>query len=144
MVVNYNYVNTAYDTNKEKVLSVLCNNAKEHIELPNKVYIQISKLEPNVLGDTVLDFRLQNKIRLNSILNIKESVYVLSHELIHLSQIHIGQLKIHKNGNYIWENRQYMNLSKLKQLSFLEYQQLPWELDVAKKQQKLLENLLKI
>ena len=101
-------------------------------------------MEQNVLGDTVLDLRLQNKIRLNSKLSVKEAVYVLSHELIHLAQIHTGQLKFNKNGNYVWNNRQYMNLAKLKTLSYSEYQQLPWEQDVVEKQQNLLENLLKI
>lgn len=144
LVVHFNYVNSYIDTNKEKILTVVCQKAKDLLQLPDKIYIQITKLEQNVLGDTVLDLRLQNKIRLNSTLSVKESVYVLSHELIHLAQIHTGQLKFNKNGNYVWNNRQYMNLAKLKTLSYPEYQQLPWEQDVVEKQQNLLENLLKI
>lgn len=144
LVVHFNYVNSYIDTNKEKILTVVCQKAKDLLQLPDKIYIQITKMEQNVLGDTVLDLRLQNKIRLNSTLSVKESVYVLSHELIHLAQIHTGQLKFNKNGNYVWNNRQYMNLAKLKTLSYSEYQQLPWEQDVVEKQQNLLENLLKI
>lgn len=144
LVVHFNYVNSYIDTNKEKILTVVCKKAKNLLQLPDKIYIQITKMEQNVLGDTVLDLRLQNKIRLNSTLSVKEAVYVLSHELIHLAQIHTGQLKFNKNGNYVWNNRQYMNLAKLKTLSYSEYQQLPWEQDVVEKQQNLLENLLKI
>ena len=143
MLVKFIYSKTKENKPKESVLSKVCQVASQFVDLPTIIYIQFATLDIKILGETVIDIRNNNKILLNSVLTIKESVLVLSHELIHLSQIHTGKLSLHKNGNYIWEGKQYFNLAKLRELTYQEYQELPWELDVVKKQQNLLINLLK-
>ena len=143
ILVKYNYVNCKQDKRKESILSKVCNSARLQVELPNIIYIEHKFLDHAVLGETVIDLRSNRKISLNSRLTIKESILVLTHELVHLNQIHTNKLLLHKNGNYIWEGKQYGNIASLKTLSYYDYLQLPWEQDVAKIQQKLLENLLK-
>lgn len=124
------------------VVNKVCNTSKDFIELPDRLDIIVTDLDDSTHGETIVNLVHKNKIKLNHKLSLKESVFVLAHELLHISQIHRGILGIHKNGNYIWEGKQYMNLAKLKQLSYNEYLQLPWEQDVVLKQQKLLKNLL--
>ena len=142
--VKYNYIACKQDTGKEAVCNKVCYKAGNLIELPDTIYIEIKLIDKQILGETILDLRSYNKITLNSLLTIKECVLVLTHELIHLSQIHKKQLTLHKNGNYVWEGKEYINLAKLKTLAYYDYLQLPWEQDVVEKQQNLLENLLKI
>lgn len=124
------------------VVNKVCNTSKDFIELPDRLDIIVTDLDDSTHGETIVNLVHKNKIKLNHKLSLKESVFVLAHELLHISQIHRGILGIHKNGNYIWEGKQYMNLARLKQLSYNEYLQLPWEQDVVLKQQKLLKNLL--
>ena len=143
ILVKYNYINCKQDKGKESILSKVCNSAGLLIELPNIIYIEHKSLNHAVLGETVIDLHSNKKISLNNSLTIKESILVLTHELVHLCQIHTNKLSLHKNGNYIWEGKQYGNIASLRALSYYDYLQLPWEQDVAKIQQKLLENLLK-
>lgn len=141
--VRYNYLNSKQDLSKESVLNKVCQKVSKFLDLPSTIFIEIKLIDNQILGETILDLRSYNKITLNSLLTIKECVLVLTHELIHLSQIHKKQLTLHKNGNYVWEGKEYINLAKLKTLAYYDYLQLPWEQDVVRKQRFLLENLLK-
>lgn len=132
-----------HDYKKEQLLTKVCNKVRTELELPDQIIIEFSHLAHNNYGETVLDSRTKNRIRLNSNLSYQECVYVLSHELIHLSQIHIGQLTYSRNAEYVWENKVYCSFTELRNMCYNQYKMLPWELDVAKKQQKILEFLLK-
>jgi hypothetical protein len=57
-----------------------------------------------------------------------------------LNQIHTKRLGVRRDGKYLWDGQVYAVESPDKML-YKNYKNLPWEQDVAKKQQKLLENL---
>lgn len=132
-----------HDYKKEQLLTKICHKIKTELSLPDQIVIEFSNLAHNNYGETILDSRTKNRIRLNSNLSYQECIYVLSHELIHLSQIHIGQLTYSRNAEYVWENKVYCSFTELHNMCYNQYKMLPWELDVAKKQQKILEFLLK-
>ena len=74
-------------------------------------------------------------------LQINDIMIPLVHELIHLHQMHIGQLMITHAGVYIWEKQTYE--VDVTQMMYTDYLRLPWEADVADKQPKLMEEILK-
>ena len=132
-----------FDKNKEQLLDKVITNIREILLLPETIIIEFNNLQQNNYGETVLNTTVQNRIKLQYSLSYKESIFVLSHELVHLSQIQCGQLSYTKNGDYLWEGIKYCNCVELKTMPYEAYQQLPWELDVVKKQQKILDHLLK-
>jgi len=135
--------NTKQDKQKEVLIQQICLLASHKLVLPDKIIIIIQNLGHHVLGETLLDGKNSNKIKLNSNLGPKETIIVLSHELIHLSQITEKRLTFNKKGDYIWDNKVCCNYATIKSLDYNTYLQLPWELDVVKKQQDLLDYLLK-
>jgi len=132
-----------YDVNKQNLLTNVCKSVSTLLDLPNFLILEFNNLPENNYGETILDSRIKNRVRLNSNLNYKETIFVLSHELIHLSQIHTGLLSYNQKGEYVWEGKVYCNYVQLRQMPYNDYQNLPWELDVVKKQQKILDHLLK-
>jgi hypothetical protein len=107
--------------------------------LPNTIEIQFENMGKNIYGMTMLDPRFPNRIRLNQDLSITEYVLPLTHELIHLHQIFTNRLQCRSGGRILWENTVYK--VNMLEMSYNDYQQLPWELDVVEKQQKLLKLL---
>lgn len=138
-MVKFIYNTSIYDANREKIISNVFRLTKEHIELPDYLEIEFKKLNPNIYGETLLDTRFKNRIRLNEDLTCKEVIIPLIHELLHLNQIYIGRLVGNRDGSFIWDKRVYKT-SKSYDVS--EWEKLPWEVDVAQKQQKLLEKVL--
>ena len=63
-----------------------------------------------------------------------ESIKVISHELIHLTQYQSGQLKIGSTG-VIWQGNQVDNLL---------YEERPWELEAFSKQRNLSDKIEKV
>lgn len=143
VTTNFIYVDGHPDKSKETVINKTINIASKLYTLPTIVIFEMRKLGHSVFGETIVDPRQKNRIKLNVELGISETVYVLTHELIHLHQITTGQLQIGKNGSLIWDHGYKVEKNRLENLSYSEYMQLPWEADVVKKQQVLLENLLK-
>jgi len=137
------YIDGRFDSNKEIVLNKVVNVAKQHFKLPDKIIFEMRKLGFSTYGETIVDPRYKNRIKLNIDLGINETVYVLTHEIIHLSQITTGQLAMGRNGSYVWDFGYEIPKHKVYNLSYAEYLQLPWEADVVKKQQFFLEKLLK-
>lgn len=135
------FPDTSHDINKEKLCNIVVSKCASLIKLPNKIVLEFRKLHDSVYGEAILNSK--DRIRLNVGLSLQETVLVLVHELIHISQIHVGQLTFSKKGDYIWENKVYCNVASIKTMAYKTYTQLPWELDVAKKQQNLLKLLLK-
>lgn len=119
-----------------KRLVELCHN---QINLPNDIQIEFRKLDPNEYGQTSLNPRYKNRITINSDLSLSEIVKPIIHELCHMSQLHENRLYKHRDETYIWEGKKY----KLKSnMTYQDYRNLPWELDVAEKEQKLYSVIL--
>lgn len=144
MPIKFVYVDGSGDHKKELLLTKVCELAKRYYALPKIIIIEMRKLGKSMFGETVVDPLHKNVIKLNVDLNIRESIYVLTHELIHLSQITCGQLSVSRKSELVWNHSYKISKDKLSKLSYDEYQQLPWEVDVVKKQQVLLDILLKI
>ncbi len=140
MIRFYYYRGESPDSQREKVASYVCNRLRDYLDLPDTIEIEFVHLGPSNYGETLIDYRKPNRIRINLDLSINDIVIPLTHELLHLEQIKQGRLTNTRSGDILWENQVY----KVKQsLSYKDYLALPWEEDVAKKQQKVLKNLVK-
>lgn len=138
-MVKFIYNTSIFDINREKVITNIFLLTKKYIELPEYLEIEFKKLNPNIYGETLLDTRFKNRIRLNEDLTCKEVIIPLIHELLHLNQIFVGRLVGNRDGSFIWDKRVYRTG---KSPDVREWENLPWEVDVAQKQQKLLEKVL--
>ena len=138
-MVKFIYNTSIFDINREKVITNIFLLTKKYIELPEYLEIEFKKLNPNIYGETLLDTRFKNRIRLNEDLTCKEVIIPLIHELLHLNQIFVGRLVGRRDGSFIWDKRVYKTS---KSPDVREWENLPWEVDVAQKQQKLLEKVL--
>ncbi len=128
------------DIEKAKVATSLCQAASLYIALPDNIIVELVDLGHNAYGESTLTFNKESKVRINLQLSTKEMIYPLVHELLHLNQIHEGRLSVTIFGDYVWEGKTYkLNQSKM---SYKEYTQLPWELDVTSREQQLLANIL--
>ena len=128
------------DLNKESVCTKICNNAVEHLSLPNDLVIEFVRLKKHNHGDTYVHYKDGPRIRLNLDLLLNDIVIPLVHELIHLEQLHLGKLMINHEGLYIWEKKPY-NIDTT-QIPYEEYLQLPWERDVNNRLPNLLSLIL--
>lgn len=137
------YIDGKPNANKELVINNTISIAAEYYPLPQHIIFEMRKLGHSVFGETIVDARQKNRIKLNIDLGLRETVYVLTHEVIHLSQITTGQLAMGRNGSVIWDHGYIVDKNKLSKLSYKQYMELPWEADVVKKQQFLLEKLHK-
>jgi len=126
---------------KCKLIQIICDKVEELLHLPTEVDIEFTALSPSTYGDTMVDYKNQIRIRLNKDLQINDIMIPLVHELIHLHQMHIGQLMITSAGVYVWEKQTYE--VDVTQMMYTDYLRLPWEADVADKQPKLMEEILK-
>lgn len=138
-MIRFIYRGNSYSEPREKIVENIINIARKFIELPEQIEIEFLDLSPAVYGETVLDYRFRNRIRLNENLNTKDIIIPLIHELLHLNQVVCGYLSAKRNGAYVWKKKIY---SLGQNYSYNEYKSLPWEMDVAQKQQKLLEKVL--
>jgi|694.fasta_scaffold15923_3 hypothetical protein len=128
------------DIEKAKVATSLCQAAFLYIDLPDNIIVEFIDLGHNAYGESTLTFNKESKVRINLQLSAKEMIYPLVHELLHLNQIHEGKLSVTRFGDCVWEGKIYkLNQSKM---SYKEYTQLPWELDVTSREQQLLANIL--
>lgn len=128
------------DIEKAKVATSLCQAASLYIALPDNIIVEFVDLGSNMYGESTLTFNKDSKVRINLQLSAKELIYPLVHELLHLNQMHEGKLSVTRFGDCVWEGKTYkLNQSKM---SYKEYTQLPWELDVTSREQQLLANIL--
>lgn len=142
MQTKFLYIDGTKSLQKEVLINKVVNIASIDFSLPECIIFEMRKLGPSTYGQTIVDPRQKNRILLNIDLGLHETVFVLTHEIIHLHQITTGQLTIGKNGSLIWDHHYQVDKNRLNSLSYIEYSQLPWEIDVVKKQQVLLEKLL--
>lgn len=150
MNISFFYKDCEPNIEKEKVITNTCILAKKYVMLPDVLDIEIQNFSsPNyqrqyryVLAETVLDSRLKvNRIRINSELNQKEVIIPLVHELVHLNQIVENRLSVYRNGDIFWEGKRYQLKDPTKS-TYDYYENLPWEIDVRAREQKLLKNIL--
>ena len=140
MIRFYYYKGVSPDNQKEKIATYVCNRLRDYLDLPDIIEIEFIQLGPSSYAETIVDYRYPNRIRINLDLSLNDIVIPIVHELLHLEQIKQGRLTNTRFGDILWENKVY----KVKQnLPYRDYLALPWEEDVAKKQQIVLKNLLK-
>lgn len=139
--IRFIYSSDKYDKNRELVLTNVIDIVANQIELPKNIEVQFVKLNDSIYGETTVDPRFKSRIKLHEDLSAKECIVPTIHELLHLCQIHIGQLSGRRDGSYLWEGKVYPRIDSI---TLEQWKSLPWERDVAEKQQKLLEKVLKI
>jgi len=140
--IRFMYEGNDYDLNREKTITKIIESVSQQIQLPNELVIFIADLGEAVYGNTSLDYRFKNRITVNK--NLQESgiIEVLVHELIHVNQVHTGQLSVTRTGSYVWRGRNY-KVQNYETSDHRQYAQLPWEKDVVKKQHIILTETLK-
>lgn len=135
--------NYKQDISLNNLVDKLIQKTNNYLELPSLIIIEFTKLDNNIYGGIVLTNTIKNRVLINLSLQYKEILYVLSHELLHLHQIQIGTLSYSLSGSYIWNGVKVCSLTELESMTYEQYNMLPWEQDVVKKQHSLLEFLLK-
>jgi len=82
---------------------------------------------------------INKRIKINGDLTESEMFYPMIHELIHLNQTHTGMLTVRRDGIYLWNNRPYEIKDNI---TYIEYQNLPWERDVTNRFQQVMTQVL--
>ena len=141
MKVKFYYKNNNYEKDNEVALTSLAIAVSQIIELPDIVEVCLYPLEDNVYGG--IDINRINRIGLNINLSLESQLKILVHELIHVSQKHLGMLKIKPNGMCYWHGIPYTKKPP-EEMTHEEYMNLPWELDVQHRQSKVLQQALDI
>lgn len=136
MDIKYYYKNRPQKIKAEAIIDTFANAIGQVIELPDTIEVCIYDLGKNVYGG--IDLFAVNRIGLNYDLDYESIPLILTHELIHVSQKHKKHLEIRQNKYYYWMGIPYSN-TPLEELTFEEYQNLPWELDVVQRQTKVLQ-----
>lgn len=129
----------SYSSGREFICRKLIDTASTVLSLPDEVQVEFCNLGKSVYGSTSLEYRFRNRIGMNSELLLQEIPAVLVHELIHLHQTYTGILRSNRHGQYFWNNRQ---IHVPKDISYEEYQRLPWEVDVQERHHKILTEIL--
>lgn len=128
------------DIAKATVAERLCQAASLCINLPDYIEVHFANLGPGTYGEAVLRPGINRVITVNLDLTVKEIIYPITHELIHLSQMYEGKLAVSRTGLYVWEGKTYkVDPNKI---SYKEYMQLPWEHDVTARQKTLIEQII--
>ena len=138
-MITFIYVGDKYDRTRELVATNIFNIMSGMIELPSKIEIEFCTLSESIYGETLLDPRFKNRIRLHEALTAKEIISPLIHELLHLNQTHTGKLLGRRDGSFIWNGKVY---KPQQNLSVNDWSQLPWEIDVAEKEKQYLSAIL--
>lgn len=141
MKVRFSYPSNERQRQKEIIIKKICDLVEQKIKLPNSIVVEFKHLGDNIYAETLIHHSVRNKIILNYKLGVKEVIKPIIHELIHLSQMYTGQLRMGMLGHYIWEGDSYSHVNNQK-LSFKDYQNLPWEADVKLRERELLEYVL--
>jgi hypothetical protein len=140
-MIRFIYRNGSHDIKREKVITNVYNIAKNYLNLPDIIEVEIKSLGPNIYAETIANPRFKNRMRINGDLSLTELIKPLVHELIHLEQIHTNRLSVNRQGFYIWENKVYRNFNPIS-MTHEEYKNLPWELDVSQRENVLLNTIL--
>lgn len=138
-MIKFIYSSDKYDRNRELVLDNIFRIMSTLIELPDNIEVEFHALSESVYGETLLDSRFKNRIRLQESLSPKEVIVPLIHELLHLNQVHTGKLSGRRDGTFLWNKKIY---HAPKTPTVLEWSKLPWEIDVAEREKQILLEVL--
>ena len=136
--VRFSYLSDDYYEAREIVCTKLTEAVANVIDLPKEIIIQFANLGDSVYGNTSVEHRFKNRIRINFQLNVIELPGPLVHELIHVNQIHVGLLRA-QSGVIFWHGKQYRVDDNM---TYAQHQALPWEIDAYDKQEKILKRAL--
>jgi hypothetical protein len=138
--IKFFYQNNQRSYKHEAIITSFANLLRQHIELPDYLEVCLYPLEENVYGG--IDVNRVNRIGLNIKLPYLDIPKVLTHELIHVNQKHMGLLKIDMRGMCYWRGIPYTDKDP-DDMTYEEYTNLPWELDVQQRQSQLLSEALR-
>ena len=141
MDIQFYYKNTVRCARRESIISLLAEAISKVIELPNTIEVCIYPLGKNVYGG--IDKYYVNRIAINYDLDYNSIPNILTHELIHVSQKHTRRLEIKNNGHYYWYGIPYTKVLP-EEMSYEEYRNLPWEVDVQNRETKVLNSALEL
>lgn len=141
MDIQFYYKNTKPKREYEVIITSFSIAVSQVIALPDSLEVCLYPLPDNVYGG--IDNIKTNRIGINYNIPIMSLPKILTHELIHVNQKHTGILKINRDGLCYWHGIPYTK-SIPENMSYSDYQNLPWELDVANKQQKIFHDALTI
>lgn len=127
--VKFIYQGSDYYIAREVVCSKLCHAACMVLPLPNVIEIRFANLGPSIYGHTHLEHRYCNRLSIHCYLSVTELPTVLIHELIHMSQVHTGMLRVSSSGTYYWNGVAY-DRPHPDTMDYLTYIAQPWECDV--------------
>ncbi len=128
------------DIAKAQVATKLCQASSMFIKLPDYIEILFVDMEDSVYGEAILSNGISRKIMINNSLSLNEIIYPITHELLHLNQLYEGRLSASRTGVYVWEGMTYK--IDIHKISYTEYMNLPWEIDVLERQKTLIEQIL--
>lgn len=140
MDIKFFYQNNQHSYKKEVIITSFANAVAKVIELPDTLEVCLYPLDENVYGG--IDRNRVNRLGINYDLPLDMLPHILTHELIHVHQKHTGILRITPNGMCYWHGIPYTKQSP-EEMSYEDYQNLPWELDVVNRQQKIFSDALK-
>jgi hypothetical protein len=138
-MIKFIYSSDKYDRNRELVVENVFRIVSSIIEIPDSIEVEFRLLSQSIYGETLLDKRYKNRIRLHEGLSVKEVIVPLIHELLHLNQTYTGKLSGRRDGSFLWNSKIYY-APKIPTVQ--EWSKLPWEIDVAEKENFILEQVL--
>jgi len=138
-MIKFIYSSDKYDRNRELVVDNIFRIMSTLIELPANIEVEFRALPESVYGETLIDNRYKNRIRLQESLSPKEVIVPLIHELLHLNQTYTGKLSGRRDGSFMWNKKVY---HAPKTPSLEEWSKLPWEIDVAEREKQMLVEVL--
>jgi len=141
MEVKFYYQNKIHKPQLESLIRNFSSIVEQVIELPTSIEVCLYDLGHSVYGG--IDIHVLNRLGINYNLTVQEVPLILIHELIHVSQKHKKLLEIRRNGHFYWRGIPYTNQLP-ENLSYEEYENLPWEVDVRNRQTKVLQEVLQI
>jgi hypothetical protein len=138
--IRYFYQNNQHSYKHETIINSFAKIASTIIDLPPILEVCLYDLGKNVYGG--IDMIHINRIGINYDVPFDMMPKVLLHELIHVNQKHTGILRIARNGTCYWHGIAVTNKSP-SDMTYEEYQSLPWEVDVENRLPELLKSVVK-
>lgn len=127
MNINFFYQGNSHSYKHEIIITTFAEAVAKVIELPSTLEVCLYPLAENVYGG--IDSIHINRIGINYNLPLDVVPQILTHELIHVNQKHLGYLRINSKGMCYWHGVPYTD--KLPEnMTTEEYNMLPWEADV--------------
>jgi len=137
--IKFFYKNTKPKRDYEVIITSFSIAVSKVIELPESLEICLYPLDDNVYGG--IDRIKINRIGINYNIPLLALPKILTHELIHVNQKHTGILRVSNNGLCYWHNIPYTKQLP-EHMDYNDYKNLPWELDVAHREQEVFKKAL--